>query len=945
MFSKRTSLRLLTLVLVFGIILLTISARGCHKRSKKLEGSSTINAFTIEAPSNLIATLISSSQINLSWMDNSANNDGFAIERKEWINGTWREIYRTGPDDTFYQDTGLNSFVIYYYRVRAYNNNGDYSEYSNEANADTSSIITQLGIYAGFSHNLVITNDGVTWEWGQNDAGQLGLGDFINRTVPVPIATDWNGEIFDGLSSAAMGQLHTIACKTDSTLWTWGVNGSGQLGFGDTFSINAPDQVRSYTDWAYLSAGWAQSLALKTDRTLWAWGWNFWGQLGLGDSRWGTERITPTQIGADSDWAVVMTGYYHTNAIKVNGTIWSCGYNNCGQLGIGDTLDRNTLTQIGSNSNWFAVACGESHTSALRTNRTIWAWGKNISGQLGLGDTNDRYSPVQAGTQSDWSRIAAGYSHTIAIKTNGTIWSWGSNSSLGLGDTNNRNTPSQVGLNSDWFGVTSGSFHVIAIKTDSTIWAWGSNSYGQLGLGDNNKRNTPTQIIFGVPHQPLFLRTVLIAPTRIDLLWTDISYNENGFKIERKIGVNGIYEQIATVDTDITSYSDITASGFSPTTYYYYRVKSYNDFSDSNYTNEACMVTVGNWSKAVGGGNHTLGIKTNSTLWACGGNLYGQLGLGDTNTRITPDQIGSNSDWSTLAAGQSHTIGLNADSTIWTWGANGYGQLGVGDTTQRNTPAQIGTDSDWSMADAGKNHTLALKTNRTIWSCGDNQYGQLGLGFAGSPRTSPVPVGSNSDWDNFSAGDDHSLACKTNRTLWAWGKNYSGQLGIAGSSTRNSPTPIGTTSDWLTVSCGSEYTIALKTNSSIWAWGVNGYGQLGFGDTTQRNTPAQIDTSLNWSNIAAGGSHTIARKTDGTIWVWGKNDDGQLGLGDAGVDTQRITPAQIGTDKDWVAITAGSDHTIASKTNSTIWTWGYNNAGQLGLGDLIDRSIPTLLGE
>jgi alpha-tubulin suppressor-like RCC1 family protein len=306
------------------------------------------------------------------------------------------------------------------------------------------------------------------------------------------------------------------------------------------------------------------------------------------------------------------------------------------------------------------------------------------------------------------------------------------------------------------------------------------------------------------------------------------------------------------------------------------------------------------------------------TLWAWGANKYGQLGLGDTITRETPNQIGTESDWLKVIAGGyatppiidiiDHTVALKTNGQLWAWGANGSGQLGDDSVTMRTTPRQIGNETDWTMITAGSKHTLSIKTN-------------------GSAQ----PPGG---------------------TLWAWGYNGYGQLGLGGGSDRKTPSQIGTDSDWSMVVAGGCHTITLKRDGTIWSWGSNRSGQLGLGDTTNRNSPVQVGMETDWSELAAGGQyltvpsrfigHTIARKTNGVIWAWGDNSSGQLGLGDT---INRTTPSQIGLNTDWTLIIAGNQHTFAIKINSTLWSWGKNNYGQLGLGDTINRYMPMMVGE
>jgi len=204
--------------------------------------------------------------------------------------------------------------------------------------------------------------------------------------------------------------------------------------------------------------------------------------------------------------------------------------------------------------------------------------------------------------------------------------------------------------------------------------------------------------------------------------------------------------------------------------------------------------------------------------------------------------------------------------------------------------------------------------------------------------TGYITTANAQNWSSVSCGTYHTIARKTDGTLWAWGYNWNGQLGLGDTTDRNTPTKVGTDTNWASVSCGAQHTLAIKTDGTLWAWGYNWNGQLGLGDTTERNTPTKVGTETNWSSVSCGVYHTLARKTDGTLWAWGANGDGQLGLGDT---TDRYTPTKVGTDTNWSSVSCGVWHTIARKTDGTLWAWGANGNGQLGLGDNTSRNTPT----
>lgn len=960
---KRYRIRPSIVLLLLLIVLLTICGRSCQKKKRKKSeldttGGSTTYAFLINAPYNLTARTISSSQIDLEWVDNSLNNDGFAIERKTWATGTYVEIARVDDIMNYSDTTGLLPLITYYYRVRAYNTI-DYSYYSNEASATTSQL-PWATIAVGGSHTLASTIDGTPYAWGLNTTYQLGLGDTINRSRPSVINSDFDWYEFRNINFITGGYYQSFAIKDNGTFWGWGQNGSGQLGLGYTESPDAPVRVGYDTDWSIVTTSEAQSFAIKSTGTLWGWGAND-GLLGIGDM---PLRTTPTQVGTSSNWVAVATATYHTIGRKSNSTIWAWGLASSGALGLGSgTASQTTPKMIGTDSDWAAIAAagleetGETdyiyynHSMGLKTNGTIWSWGCNNYGQLGLGSTISRNTPTKIGNDTDWSVIAAGGYNSFGIKINNTLFSWGVNSSgqLGLGDSGtgkNRNTPTQVGTDSDWFIVAGSGGHTIGLKTDRTMWVWGSNNSGQLGTGDGVSKNVPCPL--GPPPVPSALTVTLVSSLRIDLSWAD-SDNEEGFKIERKINTNGTWQQINTVGIDVNSYSDIMSTPIMPATYYYYRVKAYNAFGESNYCTGNCVSISGNWSGITAGKSHAIGRKTDNIFWCWGNNSYGQFGRGNTTSSSIPVQMSTETDWSEIAEGENYTIALKVNRTIWAWGVNNNGQLGLADTINRTTPSQISIASDWSALTAGKRHTLSIKTNYTIWAWGYNESSQLGL-VDTINRTTPSQIGIASDWSMVVAGDSHTVSIKTNNTLWAWGANSSGQLGDGTWTGRTTPRPIGNASDWSKITAGADYTISIKTNNTIWVWGVNSNSQLGLGDTISRTTPSQIGIASDWSRVVAGDYHTISIKTNNTIWGWGVNNYGQLGLGD---NITRDTPSQISTASDWLVVNginisgfaARGSYTLSLKTNGTLWAWGRNDSGQLGLGDRTNRNIPMLVGE
>ncbi|MDD3480729.1 MAG: fibronectin type III domain-containing protein [Patescibacteria group bacterium] len=248
----------------------------------------------------------------------------------------------------------------------------------------------------------------------------------------------------------------------------------------------------------------------------------------------------------------------------------------------------------------------------------------------------------------------------------------------------------------------------------------------------------------------------------------------------------------------------------------------------------------------------------------------------------------------------------------------------------------------------GYNYSLAIKTDGSLWAWGSNSSGQLGLGDT-TTRTTPVQVGSSIDWsyiDTDGSLNPSSYGIKTDGTLWAWGENEWRQLGLGDTTDRLVPTQVGTSTNWKRVSAGGSFALAIKTDGTLWAWGSNSSGQLGLGDTTNRLVPTQVGVGVNWDSLDTAEGSSFAIKTDGTLWAWGGNYYGHLGLGDT---TNRLVPTQVGSDTDWKIVNTETpnifgESSFAIKNDGTLWGWGYNYSGSLGLGDTSPRPTPTQIG-
>jgi alpha-tubulin suppressor-like RCC1 family protein len=333
-------------------------------------------------------------------------------------------------------------------------------------------------------------------------------------------------------------------------------------------------------------------------------------------------------------------------------------------------------------------------------------------------------------------------------------------------------------------------------------------------------------------------------------------------------------------------------------------------------------------------------------LWTWGDNYAGRLGNNDTDTNrsIPVTTFAGGANWKQVTCGGSHTAAIKTDGTLWTWGRNYNGQLGDNTSgTDRSTPVTtFAGGTNWKQVAGGNRHTAAIKTDGTLWTWGDNSYGRLGVNDTTQRLTPVTTFTGGTNWKQVAGGYAHTAAIKTDGTLWTWGRNYNGQLGDNTSGT-DRLTPITTFAggtNWKQVAGGYGHTAAIKTDGTLWTWGSNIDGQLGDNTAVNRSTPVTTFAGgTNWKQVACGSDYTAAIKTDGTLWTWGSNFAEQLGVN---TTTKRNTPVTTfagGTN--WKQVDCGGAHTAAIKTDGTLWVWGSNNNGKLGDNTTIGRCTPV----
>lgn len=335
----------------------------------------------------------------------------------------------------------------------------------------------------------------------------------------------------------ACGDGHTAILKEDGTLWMSGSNGYGQLLLGHKRTKFA--FLLAATDVDQVACGNQHTLILKKDGTLWGIGYNAYCPLGTGSADSPTE-LTQITTNINNDVKEIYSTLYQTFIVKKDGTLWTAGYNNYGQLGIGSSSYAYSFTEVSGITNVKQVACGTYHTMVLKEDGTVWACGWNSKGELGLNDTTDRNTFTQVTENvSDVKKIICSNMSTLMLKNDGTLWGTGDNSYSQLGFSNTSAKKfTNISSISDVLDASMGSYFTYVIKNDNTLWSRGYKYVGQLGLGSSGEGNITsfTQVTENVSNDA---KCVVCGEDYAMLLKTDGEVYGTGCSTSGEIGTGG----------------------------------------------------------------------------------------------------------------------------------------------------------------------------------------------------------------------------------------------------------------------------------------------------------------------------------------------------------------------------------------------------------------------
>jgi alpha-tubulin suppressor-like RCC1 family protein len=354
-------------------------------------------------------------------------------------------------------------------------------------------------IAAGGQHSLAIKADGTLLSWGDRQTGQLGDGSQMgvfnsNAAAASPVVVKNANRIV----AVATGNVHSLAVQADGTVLSWGGDGTGQLGNGgDNTNQAVPSLVKDLSQVIAVAGGYYHSLALKADGTVFAWGGNDYGQLGNGTR---DDQKVPVQVKGANNVIAIASGDHFSLALKSDGTILAWGRDSLGQLGDGlvdgefNAPQQTVPVQVKGASKIIAIAAGGAHALALKSDGTVLAWGTNERGQIGDGTNERRSEAVLVKGVNNIVAIAAGKTHSLALKSDGTVLAWGDDSNGQIGDGGTPMLAEQKPLAVVARGaikivaIAAGKAHSLALKSDGTLLAWGTNESGQIGSGRTSEQ-------------------------------------------------------------------------------------------------------------------------------------------------------------------------------------------------------------------------------------------------------------------------------------------------------------------------------------------------------------------------------------------------------------------------------------------------------------------------
>ena len=815
-------------------------------------------------------------------------------------------------------------------------------------------------IASGGAFTVALKKDGTVWAWGYNGTGELGDGTTATKYYPVQVVTGEQGNPYGYLQNIIQitaGSNFAAALSNTGEVYLWGSSSNYALGVNQSNVIrgNTSVPVKMNTseihDIKYISAGHLSMMAIRADGSLWAWGYNGYGMLGNGTTNTTATPVrvlagnSPSTSGYIEDVIQAAPARYHSVVLKADGTVWAFGSAQFGQLGFNST---------NANTGWGTVTRKDYRS----LNVTYPYQAKPVQVLRGAQNTH-------TGTYlKDVVQISAAGGYGTQVRNYSGTYTY-----------------------YYYYGTS------LALTADKNVYGWGSSGYGALGGTVyqqtaprlvNGSGQTVQAILGGASGQSIsnssynYAGTISVGSyTHTLMLYEDGTVHSAGYNAQGQLG-NGNTTTTGAIQT--AQNSDAL-------------VKNMVQLSAS--TN----------------GYSSASLRQDGTVWTWGYNANGQAGNGTVDTpKTTPLQAGTAGSNTLVIRGGEFASTIGDDGPMGKMGVYGDKDTVISNLILRGDDISLRKSANDLKYDAfriNKNmifrkFSLALAVDEeipitsgaltnvtvtyksmnpdivtvdavgTITPNNQGRYGStqivviaevtdLGIThtFRGLMRVSIAPSDGIA-MPQIATGAGHTVALRYDGTVWAWGYNANGELGNGGTANIYSPIQVlgGATGkqyleDIIQIAAGSNYTLALRKDGTVWAWGYNGNGELGNGTTTTSRVPVQVQgetagTELrNIVAITAGYYSSFALRRDGTVYAWGYNNYGQLGISTTGNKyyPTKVTGGASGSQylEDIIQVESGRFHTAFLKSNGTVFTAGSAQFGQLGFNTAANVGYGTVV--
>ena len=748
----------------------------------------------------------------------------------------------------------------------------------------TESINKAISVSEGNDHAAFVTEAGTIYSIGNNSFGQLGNGTTVSTTDKVVEVCLSETIPLYGVVDVYAGDRYTVALTSSGELYTWGMNTNKEQGIEDQVIVRNPELNTKVSGLIGVTAGYGTTTVVKEDGTVWGIGQGKLGQLGNREERDSQDPIMAGEyfVKANTNRVEVAVG----ESVDLSAYVEYFNMIYSDVKGVTFTSKDTSVAYLGELSEEEKASLEDyefgKKLTASRVGTTTVVVSQNNSENIGI-------IQVEAITEKTEIKpqVATGDSHTVMLKTDGTVWSYGNNTygQLGIDSYEGTDEPVKVifPTGTKIVQIAAGENHSVALDSNGNVWTWGRNNYYQLGLWGWGNLAKPYNI------------------------------GNTGSKVV-KITAEGNLTVMLTEKGEVYTHG-INADGEAGNGEYTTRVT----YGKANNVNNIIDIAVGK--------SHVMLLRSDGTVYATGSNLYGQLGIGNKNTTKTNEYKKlSLKNIAYIEAGENSSSALTADGRVYVWGSNVYGQLGTNDKEERIEPSMVRNIANIREITMGRNHTVVRDGNGIIYAVGYNTEGQQGTGDTNN-RTQYTRIGTIEEVIDIAAGNTYTVALKSNGKVYAWGDYNHGEIGK--SSKTNSEYPVLVGNEESTINTEE---IVVKKNETT---SIIGNAKYEFNLIKETKQDSSIFTyeSLNEVKATIDEEGIITGKEVGTTWVKAKNKD-------TGTESIAIVRVIEGTSVVAPKIEGGDDFAIVQKADGTIWSFGYNSDGQLGIGTKNSSLIP-----